>query len=55
MCIMNVAQTISPGVYSKMGFDPVKKFSHITLMALVPSLLLVHPRCAYRKGVHRTA
>jgi len=37
------AQSISPGIYKKLNFDPVKDFAHISLVALVPSVLMVHP------------
>jgi tripartite-type tricarboxylate transporter receptor subunit TctC len=40
---MTVAQAISPSIYKQLGFDPSADFSHVTLMAVVPSLLLVHP------------
>jgi tripartite-type tricarboxylate transporter receptor subunit TctC len=43
LCIMTVAQAISPSIYKQLGFDPSADFSHVTLMAVVPSLLLVHP------------
>ena len=43
ICMMTVAQTIAPAVYKKLGFDPVKDFSHITLMAMLPSMLTTHP------------
>lgn len=43
LCMMTVAQTISPAIYKRLGFDPLKDFSHITLMALMPSLLTTHP------------
>lgn len=43
ICMMTVAQSISPSIYSKLAFDPLKDFSHVTLMAILPSLLLVHP------------
>lgn len=43
ICMMTVAQTISPAVYKKLGFDPLKDFSHVTLMAMLPSMLTVHP------------
>ena len=43
LCIMTVAQAISPSIYGKLGFDPTADFAHVTLMAIVPSLLLVHP------------
>lgn len=48
ICMMTVAQTISPAIYKKLGFDPVKDFSHITLMALMPSLLTTHPTLPVR-------
>ena len=43
ICMMTVAQSISPSIYTKLGFDPVKDLSHVTLMALMPSLLTAHP------------
>lgn len=43
ICMMTVAQAISPSVYSKLGYDPIKDFAHVTLMAVLPSLLTVHP------------
>jgi tripartite-type tricarboxylate transporter receptor subunit TctC len=36
ICMMTVAQAISPSIYKKLGFDPIKDFSHITLMARTP-------------------
>jgi tripartite-type tricarboxylate transporter receptor subunit TctC len=38
-----VAQSIAPGVYKKLAFDPLKDFAHISQVALVPSVLMVHP------------
>ena len=43
LCMMTVAQSISPSVYQKLGYDPLKDFAHVTLMAILPSLLTVHP------------
>ncbi len=43
LCMMTVAQVISPAVYKKLAFDPIRDFSHITLMAMLPSLLTTHP------------
>lgn len=43
VCMMTVAQSISPAIYRKLPFDPVRDFSHVTLMALLPSMLTVHP------------
>ena len=42
-CMLTVAQSISPSIYPKLGFDPLKDFAHVTLMATLPSLLMVHP------------
>ena len=38
-----VAQSIAPGIYRKLSFDPVKDFAHISLIATVPSVLMIHP------------
>src|SRR5688572_31459713 len=43
VCIMTVAQAISPALYKKLPFDPVKDFAHVTLAAQLPSMLTVHP------------
>lgn len=34
---------VSPSLYSKLGFDPVKDFSAVSLMATIPLVLVVHP------------
>ena len=43
VCMMTVAQVISPAIYKKLAFDPIRDFSHITLMATLPSMLTAHP------------
>jgi len=43
LCMMTVAQVIAPAVYKKLAFDPARDFSHVTLMAMLPSMLTVHP------------
>ena len=43
ICMLTVAQSISPSIYPRLGFDPLKDFAHVTLMATLPSLLMVHP------------
>lgn len=43
MCMISIAQSISPSIYPKLGFDPVRDFAHVTLLATLPSLLVVHP------------
>lgn len=43
VCMMTVAQSISPGIYRKLGYDLAKDFSYVTLMAILPSLLTTHP------------
>jgi len=42
------SQGISPGIYKKLAFDPVKDFAHVSLVALVPSVLMVHPSLPVR-------
>jgi tripartite-type tricarboxylate transporter receptor subunit TctC len=43
MCMISIAQSISPAIYPKLGFDPVRDFAHVTLLATLPSVLVVHP------------
>lgn len=43
VCMMTAAQSISPGIYRKLGYDLGKDFSYVTLMAILPSLLTAHP------------
>lgn len=43
VCMMTVAQSISPGIYRKLGYDLEKDFTYVTLMAILPSLLTTHP------------
>jgi len=43
ICMISIAQSISPSIYPKLGFDPIRDFSHVTLLATLPSLLVVHP------------
>ena len=43
MCMFSIAQSISPAIYPKLSFDPVRDFAHVTLLATLPSLLVVHP------------
>jgi tripartite-type tricarboxylate transporter receptor subunit TctC len=43
VCMMTVAQSISPGIYRKLGYDLSRDFSFITLMATLPSMLTTHP------------
>jgi tripartite-type tricarboxylate transporter receptor subunit TctC len=41
--MITAAQGVSPAIYRKMSYDPVKDLATITLMASLPSLLTVHP------------
>lgn len=34
---------INPGFYAKLGFDPVRDFESVTLVAVSPHVLVVHP------------
>jgi tripartite-type tricarboxylate transporter receptor subunit TctC len=43
VCMMTVAQSISPGIYRRLGYDLSRDFTYVTLMASLPSLLTTHP------------
>ena len=43
ICMISIAQSISPAIYPRIGFDPVRDFSYVALLATLPSLLVVHP------------
>ena len=43
LCMMTVAQSIAPSVYARLAFDPLRDFTPVTMLAILPSLLLVHP------------
>lgn len=43
LCMFTVAQSISPAIYRRLGFDPLKDFTPVTLMAILPSMLTTHP------------
>ena len=43
LCMLTVAQSIAPSIYPTLPFDPLKDFSHVTLLATLPSLLVAHP------------
>ncbi|HYC45334.1 MAG TPA: tripartite tricarboxylate transporter substrate binding protein [Burkholderiales bacterium] len=43
MCFVAVAQAMASRVLSNPGFDSLKDFTHVTLIASMPMLLLVHP------------
>ncbi len=43
ICMLSIAQTISPSIYPRLAFDPARDFAHVTLLATLPSLLVVHP------------
>ena len=39
----NIANTIAPGLYKKLNYDPIKDFSAVTLLATSPFILVTHP------------
>lgn len=43
MMIVSVGQAVNPSLYQKMPFDPVKDFEPVSLVAVVPNVLVVHP------------
>jgi tripartite-type tricarboxylate transporter receptor subunit TctC len=55
VCMLSIAQTISPSIYPRLGFDPVRDFAHVTLLATLPSLLVVHPSLPTRNFKELTA
>lgn len=48
LCTMTVSHTVSLSILRNPGYDPVRDFSHVTLMANLPSLLTVHPSLPVR-------
>jgi len=39
----SASHTFNPSLYSKLGYDSIRDFAPITLVAMVPHLLIVHP------------
>ncbi|MBI1965688.1 MAG: tripartite tricarboxylate transporter substrate binding protein [Betaproteobacteria bacterium] len=39
----SASYTFNPSLYAKLGYDPLRDFRPITLVAMVPHLLVVHP------------
>ncbi|MCE2945664.1 MAG: tripartite tricarboxylate transporter substrate binding protein [bacterium] len=42
-CTVSGAQAVAPSVSSTVTFDGTRDFSHVTLLAVLPMLLVVHP------------
>jgi tripartite-type tricarboxylate transporter receptor subunit TctC len=42
-CTVSGAQAVAPGISSSVTFDGTRDFSHVTLLAILPMLLVVHP------------
>jgi tripartite-type tricarboxylate transporter receptor subunit TctC len=55
VCMLSIAQTISPSIYRKLAFDPLRDLAHVTLLATLPSLLVVHPSLPVRNVKELTA
>ena len=43
LLLVSASHAINATLYSKLPFDPVKDFSGITPLALIPNILIVHP------------
>ena len=43
MCTVSGAQAVAPSIYRTVTFDGTRDFSHVTLLAVLPILLVVHP------------
>jgi tripartite-type tricarboxylate transporter receptor subunit TctC len=48
MCMVAPAQAIASRISANAGYDSLKDFSHVTLVATVPMVLLVHPSLPVR-------
>ena len=44
--VASSSHTINPSVYKKLGYDPARDFSPVTLIASGPGILVVHPSVA---------
>ena len=53
--MLSIAQTISPSIYQKLAFDPLRDLAHVTLLATLPSLLVVHPSLPVKSVKELTA
>lgn len=42
-CTLTVSESIGPALNSRLPYRPLSDFVHVTLMAVVPNLLVVHP------------
>jgi tripartite-type tricarboxylate transporter receptor subunit TctC len=40
---LSSGQAINPALYARTGFDPVRDFDPVTMLARVPNILMVHP------------
>jgi len=43
LLLATISFVINPGLYARVGYDPVKDFAPITLVSSTPYLVLVHP------------
>jgi hypothetical protein len=43
IALISPALAISPSLYKKLGYDPVKDFAPVSLVAQIPNVLLIHP------------
>jgi len=41
--VCSSSHTINPSVYKKLGYDPIRDFAPVTMLASGPGLLVVHP------------
>jgi len=48
IAMFTVAQSIAPSVFPRLEYDPVRDFVPVTLIAKLPSILLVHPSLPVR-------
>ena len=41
--VCSSSHTVNPSVYKKLGYDPIRDFAPVTMLASGPGLLVVHP------------
>ena len=46
ICMMTVAQAISPAIYRKLGFDPIRDFAPVSVLGVSHMVVAVHPTIA---------
>lgn len=46
LLIVSVGHAVNPTLYKKLAYDPIKDFEPVSLLAIVPNVLVLHPSLA---------